>query len=181
MQNQDQTFQVQNFQQQRNQLIQNNYEERSRMENLYRQGLISEDKYRKNLKRIKDRINTLKGITSFSQPGFQIPAPRKINNGTYDYIQNGFVKTKKGWKLPNNDPYGYYKKQREERSAVRKEKLAPYGETLGEDYRYFWGDWQKPMYGNDGYGNKIINGWSTAPEKSYINNKPTVQTPQLNF
>mgnify|MGYP003636990118 CR=1 FL=1 len=182
----------QNFQQQQNQKIQNIYEERSRMENLYRQGLISEGEYREKLKRIQDRLNTTKEITSFSKPGFQIPAPQKINNGIYDYKKNPYlnrvvgspdvyVKTKTGWSLANNNPNGYYKKQSEERSADRKEKLAPYGETLGKDYKYLYDDWQKPMYGNDGYGNKSITGYSTVPEKSYSNNKPTVQTPQFNF
>ena len=162
------------------------------MENLYRQGQISEDKYRKNLKQINSRINTLKGITSFSKPGFQIPAPRKSNSGIYGVKKNpylnrvvgspdAYVKTKTGWSLANNNPNGYYKKKAEERSAVRKEKLSPFGETFPKDYKYFYDDWQKPMYGNDGYGNKLVTGYSTVPQKSYINQEPTVQTPQFNF
>jgi hypothetical protein len=89
-QDQYQNFQYQNFQQQQNQLIQNDYEERSRIENLYRQGQISEDKYRENLKRIQDRLYATKGITSFSKPGFQIPAPKRVDSPISN-IQNGGV------------------------------------------------------------------------------------------
>jgi hypothetical protein len=60
--------QAQNFQQQRNELIQNDYDKKLRLQTLYRQGQISEDKYRKELQQINSKVNNLKEMTSFSKP-----------------------------------------------------------------------------------------------------------------
>ena len=102
------------FQPQRNKQIADAYAEKARMTFLNRQGQISNNVYREKSDKIKDRVNTLKGITSFSKPGFQIPAPKKINNGIYGgiklnpYLNNvvgspdAYDKTKTGWKLANN-------------------------------------------------------------------------------
>jgi hypothetical protein len=102
------------FQPQRNKQIADAYAEKARMTFLNRQGQISNNVYREESDKIKDRVNTLKGITSFSKPGFQIPAPKKINNGIYGgiklnpYLNNvvgspdAYDKTKTGWKLANN-------------------------------------------------------------------------------
>tara|TARA_R110000764_G_scaffold180781_1_gene266828 strand:- start:289 stop:831 length:543 start_codon:yes stop_codon:yes gene_type:complete len=169
-----QGFKNESPQQRENKRIEDYHNELRGLAARYRRGGMSESEYREKLEQSRVGQSALKNNNNYNT------APRRVDL-PYDYKKNGFVKTEKGWGLANNDPYGYYKKQREERSAVRKEKLAPFGETFPKDYKYLFDNWQKPMYSTDFNGNKSVSGWGEVPEKSYINQEPSVQTPQFNF
>jgi hypothetical protein len=143
--------QAKNFQQQRNELVQNAYDERLRLQTLHRQGQISEDKYREELRQINSKVNNLKELTSFSKPKVL-----KKQFGNNDIRRAyGDVALRSMELYPN----GY-----RPRSSPSKENYTDEG---GREL--VWA-------GNDQSGYRYVPGagWKKSAQ-------PTVQTPQLNF
>jgi hypothetical protein len=158
--------QAQNFHQQRNELAQNTYDERVKLGTLYRQGQISEDKYREELRQINSKANNL--MISFSKPKVlknQFNLKKMTSSSKPKVLKN---------QLSYDDLY------------VENPPPPP----SGESFRDKWGNgWRWAGNAQNGYRYVPSGGWKASKHaysshNPHLKNKsaqPTVQTPQLNF